>query len=69
MSKQQLTPWFSAEVKPARIGLYEVRYPEYPNEQRFRLWTGHEWKSEAGYGTLFGMAFGDKWRGLAEQPK
>lgn len=72
MSKQKVTPWFSAMSKqPARVGLYEVVYSGCrPDESTFRFWNGYGWRlNKQGSGTLFGMASGDKWRGLATNPK
>ena len=67
---QKLTPWFPVKVKPARVGTYEVRYPEYPNEVLRRYWNGSEWTMVGrGGGTLFGMHSRDSWRGLADPPK
>lgn len=68
---QKLTPWLPVKVKPVRVGTYEVRYPERPNEVRRRYWNGREWTMGAGLsgGTLFGVNARDSWRGLAEPPK
>ena len=71
------TRWFSARVKPVRVGLYEVNRPgvcpDYP-VRTFLQWHGTRWshtqhssKGQFPY-TNASMWHPDKWRGLAEKP-
>jgi hypothetical protein len=75
----KLTPWFPANVKPVRAGVYEVK------EGRmwvwYRYWDGQFWYAGApspwsarnwllvpiGVKDAAGMAL--SWRGIAEEPK
>jgi hypothetical protein len=77
MSKQKLTPWFPASVKPARKGVYVASVG---CNTFYRYWNGKRWHhgsytvSEAmGAARLRGFWPEDRypirWRGLAEQPK
>jgi hypothetical protein len=78
MSKQKLTPWFPASVKPARDGVYEVRGTSF-DERNFRRWNGSGWGSTFGAPSVICQQdesvlyrHGEDmtgWRGLAEQPK
>ena len=72
----KLTPWFSARVKPARVGWYQAAYHGYGTYWRY--WTGRRWRIGFGLdatsnpippvigdGTCeFGNKAKDKWRGL-----
>ena len=74
MTKLKTTPWFPTRVKPARVGYYEAKYSGCnEDEVCMRYWDGMKWRiSQSGVGVaLFGLCSpsGDKWRGLAEQPK
>jgi len=40
MSK--LTPWFPANVKPVRVGVYRVQYYNYSG---FAYWDGKQWSN------------------------
>lgn len=40
MSEQELTPWFPANVKPARKGVYEVRDNVFTRYRAFAYWNG-----------------------------
>jgi hypothetical protein len=69
----KLTPWFPADVKPVRVGVYEVRM----KAPWYRYWDGVHW--HAGHCTpklacpLSHMPLeetpSEPWRGLAEEPK
>lgn len=39
---EELTPWFPAAVKPARIGVYQVA-PFAKDEPRWSYWDGMNW--------------------------
>lgn len=72
MPKQETTPWFPTRVKPARVGYYETKYSgSTEDEVCMRYWDGKEWRISPTRISLFGLCgiSGDKWRGLAEQPK
>jgi hypothetical protein len=69
-----LTPWFDGDVKPARVGVYERRYPN-PNPNRYSYWNGLWWMFSGA--TIEGAASVERtvstcqdaaWRGLAEDP-
>lgn len=72
MTQPKLTEWFPPEVKPVRVGVYEVAYPP---GRWFRKWDGTRWmcgadtpeiaveRSAIPVETTF------PWRGLAEEPK
>jgi hypothetical protein len=83
VSGPKLTPWFSASVDPVRPGLYRVDRPtvnpRYPRRTMLR-WNGVHWMhTEQSTGQNAGSwvhtyadmraAHGDKWRGLASDPK
>jgi|APGre2960657373_1045057.scaffolds.fasta_scaffold136004_1 hypothetical protein len=69
----KLTPWFPANVKPVRVGVYEVRM----KAPWYRYWDGVHW--HAGHCTSeLACALPhlpientppEPWRGLAEEPK
>ncbi len=72
-----LTRWFSPEVKPRRVGVYQSGQP-FGNDLWFRFWDGHDWHE--GYATvsdayrLRGEIITDQtwlaeWRGIASKPK
>lgn len=62
MSKK-LSPWFPVSVKPARVGVYEVKQLD----TRPRLmWDGKKWQKKR---WRVSNDWGDKWRGLAYDPK
>lgn len=66
------TPWFPGDVRPHRIGWYEVRCEHgvyEPGDRRF--WEGDSWRFS--YGDYSEIRTGrlnacDMWRGLAENP-
>ncbi len=39
----KLTPWFSGDQKPIRVGVYEVKYP-FPFPV-YSYWDGADWKT------------------------
>jgi hypothetical protein len=76
---EKLTPWFPADVKPARVGVYEKDFQIDEGHRSFQYWSGRRWW----YGT--GNPEGTKkaflsaphgecrprprpWRGLASDP-
>ncbi len=71
----KLTPWFPANVKPVRVGVYEIH--SNTTTPWYRHWDGLNWCAgertpwEAGYLEFIplGAAFAEPWRGLAEEPK
>ena len=68
------TPWFPANVKPVRAGVYQSKEPLLP---WYRYWDGEYWhaggptpilaKSYAG--VRFEETPPEPWRGIAEEPK
>lgn len=73
MAKQKLTPWFPADAKPARIGVYQRLFDCH---ERYALWNGESWRFAAGsaaeahsYARHPTTSRELPWRGLAEQPK
>ena len=79
---KKVTPWYSAKVKPARNGWYEVRYFITPKHQShgliqfaMRYFLNGEWFMGIEglfIPSLFGMGKindGESWRGLAKEPK
>jgi hypothetical protein len=68
MSTPKVTPWFPADVKPTRKGLYQRQYGYY--EDYPDLWTGKRWMLCGSDGMPFAVAkFPRPWRGLASDPK
>jgi hypothetical protein len=72
MSKK-FTPWFPADVKPVRIGVYETRFGDNPRISGFSEWAG-EWSNQTsvnGGDNFFsdGAIQKKEWRGLAKAPK
>lgn len=41
MSKPKLTPWFPADVKPARVGVYQKDFEDETEE--YQYWNGKRW--------------------------
>lgn len=68
----ELTPWFPADVKPVRKGVYEVR--DFNIEKEYSFWDGVEWKarqltpSHAALRLHKAHTQEKKWRGLASDP-
>jgi len=74
VSKPKLTPWFSGDVKPARVGVYE-RIPT-PETYPYAYWNGRVWMCSAiterdakNHRDISSSHQHDKWRGLASNPK
>jgi hypothetical protein len=72
------TPWFSANVKPVRAGVYEIKNISFRKKKLYRYWNGKRWCSGAttpNSAILKFKVFGTgapvvlPWRGLAEEPK
>ncbi len=65
------TPWYPVSTPPARRGWFEYNMADGGTVVRF-WWSGWRWQFRPGYGGVFNHITtyaGDKWRGLAEQPK
>jgi hypothetical protein len=76
MSKQELTPWFAADVRPVRRGCYEVKTSDFPSPN-YRFWTGDGWSGTyetpdrdwSGSTSMYRHGHGlQGWRGLAKKP-
>ena len=73
----KFTPWFPFNVKPVRVGEYEVRdLLDTPAKFRLtgggrRYFDGKNWR--AGWSgeliSIFGTHHSHQWRGLAREPK
>jgi len=66
---EELTRWFSHDVKPIRVGGYEVAAPwdDFGTSGWVAHWDGHVWRTSQG-GVV--LDFQDRiWRGLAKEPK
>lgn len=76
--KAKLTPWFSGNVKPARVGFYEVGHsrPLHHNNRLHltgyptRFWNGYNWITDDLFDkpSIFGKHETHQWRGLAQRP-
>lgn len=76
MDEQELTPWFPADVKPTREGIYIVQNMYDSDSSLWNYWNGKKWcgasEGFAGAMDYLGgmMAFQDRvWRGLAKEPQ
>lgn len=70
MSRAKRTPWFPADVKPVRPGLYERKYPERQNISFPDRWDGEHWFIRFFDGQEIFMSGSKlKWRGLTEESK
>lgn len=75
MTAPKLTPWFPADVKPVRVGVYETRDVSVYGS-KYQCWNGKWWGC---YSFDVKKAYKDRrgksccqcveWRGLAVQPK
>lgn len=73
----KLTPWFPPQVKPVRIGYYEVKhFLDGVLHEGYAMWTGSYWSyldKKIYYGPVqrWGRSVQQNkmWRGLAEEPK
>ena len=70
----KLTPWFPANVKPVRAGVYEVKEDDPP--AWYRRWDGECWyvgdatpERAAQETIVLASWLRAPWRGLAEEPK
>lgn len=64
------TPIFPPEIKPARVGLYEVENQFWPGEFLMAFWNGDEWLNRDFGVRMSRMRTQDRhWRGLANKPK
>jgi hypothetical protein len=68
------TPWFPANVKPVRAGVYEIQDDGPP--AWYRRWDGKDWyvgdatpKRAAQEAVVLASYLRAPWRGLAEEPK
>jgi hypothetical protein len=74
----QLTPWFPARVKPARVGVYQTQDSDLPGYTYYNLWDGKRWHygdQELRTHQVWFDPWPDnaaslkRWRGLAKEPK
>ena len=72
----RLTPWFPADVKPVRVGVYEIHTNSW--EAYYAYWSGQKWGCVADHPTaarwqdnaFLDGAFQRKiWRGFTEEQK
>lgn len=71
MSKQELTPWFPADMKPVRVGMYEREYNFWTGLDARDYWNGEKWiVCLNGFwdGSDYSATSLKKWRGLASDP-
>lgn len=74
VKKVKLTRWFPGDVKPARVGLYELRRWVMPLLRAGTIancahWDGERWCFGLDRSVSVDVTSEDAWRGLAEQPK
>ncbi len=69
----KLTPWFPADVKPVRAGVYEIQDSA---ASWYRRWDGKNWyigdatpERAAQEAVVLASYLRAPWRGLAEEPK
>jgi hypothetical protein len=69
---KKLTPWFPADQKPVRRGVYETKFEGHTGYSR---WTGSRWANQrpdavmAQAAPRVGAFQTKRWRGLAEKPE
>jgi hypothetical protein len=70
----KLTPWFPANAKPVRVGVYEIKKDGMP--AWYRRWDGKYWylgdinpETAAQENIVLGSSMPRPWRGLAEESK
>lgn len=69
MSKQKLTEWFPANVKPVRKGFYQREYESEWMIGYCDFWDGEEWILMSITGLPTGPVTTQlRWRGLASDP-
>lgn len=71
MSKRKLTPWFTSDVTPARVGVYETKFTAW---QGYSYWNGCVWSNQSSTKRVCtswteGACQEKQWRGLAQDPK
>lgn len=68
MTNPELTPWFPADVKPVRVGYYEIDWYGDGNMRGLSpdYWDGKQWRLFGPSGDIFVGA--PSWRGLAVKP-
>lgn len=59
MTKHKLTPWFPADVKPVRHGIYERSYGFFKLKD---LWDGNYWRYQVSKKICFNQ--NRDWRGI-----
>ena len=64
------TRWFPHELKPARVGVYEIRHSSWIPRVRYAFWDGACWGNASceidGALDMGGFGYQDKeWRGLS----
>jgi hypothetical protein len=73
MAKQKLTPWFPADIEPARNGVYERDWDD--GSSNYARWHNGVWGQSycrpelAVLRPFYSSNAVLPWRGLAEQPK
>jgi hypothetical protein len=74
MSKK-MTPWFPPQIKPMRVGVYQIKfnYPLPRTESMYATWNGRRWSNMSyqtfGYwhGIFSGAEQEKHWRGFTEE--
>ena len=75
---EKLTPWFSSDVKPRRMGIYEVRAGDHKSKVKWAVWKNGQWylalpsieRALRAYCFSNDMLYDDaRWRGLASNPE
>jgi len=76
-TEPKLTPWFPANVRPVRRGVYSIKAGDSPHPLH-AYWNGRHWCGRTAMGAYWAArpayisspALGpvDGWRGLAEPP-
>lgn len=71
MSEQQVTPWFTSDVKPVRRGVYALARPQSAHYGwAYSYWDGEKWCQHEQWGAYHDSAsrgYGNGefvWRGL-----
>lgn len=71
MTKQKLTPWFPADVKPVHVGVYERNYGSKKNPDLvYCKWDGKKWMvcssniNGANKQTCHTLLQSEEWRGI-----
>jgi hypothetical protein len=72
---EKLTPWFPADVKPVRVGVYQTKVDALPGERFYNYWDGGSWHGgestpAVAYKHCDYQPDGvDYWRGLSRKPR